>query len=135
MGWLYTTLDWLANIEGSFVLFRFLRQISRKMLGRISPKPLDITVGKQFKNREVLLDGQRYVNCTFENVTFLYRGKAPFKFDYFDYPELRGNNKLSSPMPQFGNIINLLNLLGMLNPAMEVSDAPHGNIEIKKRVS
>ena len=131
MGWPYTTLHWLANIEGSFFLFRVLRQISRKMLGRISPKPLEITVGKHFKNREVLLDGQRYVNCTFEHVTFLYRGKAPFKFDY---AELRGNNNLSSPMPQFGNIIDLLNLLGMLNTAIEVSDAPHGNIEIKKRV-
>src|SRR5262249_3070093 len=57
-----------------------------------SPSPLGFPDGKSFAdsrnfievrsrtfvNEHVLLDGYRYINCNFINVTFVYNGTAPF---------------------------------------------------------
>jgi hypothetical protein len=37
-------------------------------------------VGKTFRNEVVPVDGHSYSACTFENVTLLYKGEAPFDF-------------------------------------------------------
>lgn len=39
-----------------------------------------VVAGRRFINQEVLLDGHRYVNCTFENCTFKYNGTTPVQF-------------------------------------------------------
>jgi hypothetical protein len=36
---------------------------------------------KTFTNEEVVLDGHHFIDCTFENVTFVYNGTAPFGMD------------------------------------------------------
>jgi len=33
---------------------------------------------KYFRDEDVLLDGKHYTNCDFENVTFVWKGQAPF---------------------------------------------------------
>jgi hypothetical protein len=35
--------------------------------------------GKEFKNETIQLDGYEYRGCTFNDVTFVYEGKAPFR--------------------------------------------------------
>jgi hypothetical protein len=40
---------------------------------------------KTFKNQDVDVDGNEFINCTFENVVFKFAGNAPFRFvtDHF----------------------------------------------------
>jgi len=40
---------------------------------------------KAFKNEDVQVDGNEFVNCTFDNVVFKFAGNAPFRFvtDHF----------------------------------------------------
>jgi hypothetical protein len=42
--------------------------------------PLHQIREKTFKNETVELDGNSYVNCTFDTVTFKFEGQAPFGF-------------------------------------------------------
>jgi hypothetical protein len=44
---------------------------------------------KKLLNQEIELDGKRFENCTFTNVTLIYRGKAPYIF---------ANNNINKPM-------------------------------------
>jgi hypothetical protein len=41
--------------------------------------PLTDVIGKHFKNETVKLDGNHFVDCEFEDVTFFYAGTRPFK--------------------------------------------------------
>jgi hypothetical protein len=41
---------------------------------------IEAVVGKKFKNETISVDGQSYRNTTFENVTLLYNGVAPWEF-------------------------------------------------------
>jgi hypothetical protein len=40
---------------------------------------------KTFKNEDVQVDGNEFINCTFDNVIFKFAGNAPFRFvtDHF----------------------------------------------------
>jgi hypothetical protein len=40
---------------------------------------------QSFKNLTVELDGISYRNCSFQNVTFHYRGKAPFSLEHCNF--------------------------------------------------
>jgi hypothetical protein len=42
-------------------------------------KPLTSVFRQNFKNETVELDGKNFVECTFENVTFLYQGTRPLQ--------------------------------------------------------
>jgi hypothetical protein len=42
-------------------------------------KPLTSVFRQNFKNETVELDGKNFVECSFENVTFLYQGTRPFQ--------------------------------------------------------
>ena len=83
---------------------RWLLMISLS-LGPLVAVGLETTVGRQnevfqdvpattvkvrqtFKNQEVPLDGVRYVECTFENVTLVYNATRPY--------ELTGNHFIGS---------------------------------------
>src|SRR5271154_4485970 len=41
-------------------------------------KHLELVVNKEISNQEVILDGKSFQDCTFNNVTFIYKGTAPF---------------------------------------------------------
>ena len=41
------------------------------------PDQLQLIYGKTFRNQEVVLDGNKYDHCTFDNVTFVYDGIKP----------------------------------------------------------
>ena len=47
--------------------------------------PLKEIRAKTFKNETVQLDGNAFIDCTFDNVTFKFDGEAPFGFtnDHF----------------------------------------------------
>ena len=42
--------------------------------------PLKQIREKTFKNETVQLDGNEFINCTFDNVIFEFDGQAPFRF-------------------------------------------------------
>src|SRR5215470_1604184 len=42
--------------------------------------PLNEVREKIFKNETVQLDGNEFINCTFDNVIFEFNGQAPFRF-------------------------------------------------------
>ncbi len=47
---------------------------------------LEDVYAQTFKNKHVYLDGYRFVECTFENVTLIYKGTAPFSLVNAHYP-------------------------------------------------
>jgi len=58
-----------------------------------------------FKNETVPLDGCAYKQSSFENVTFVYQGKAPFEIDDVEYKQgtirtMTSNGALISPNPK-----------------------------------
>ena len=52
-------------------------------------KSLELERNKPFVNQEVELDGKRFENCTFQNVTLIYRGLKPFEL---------GNSRIILPV-------------------------------------
>jgi hypothetical protein len=48
--------------------------------------PLKEIRGKTFQNETVQIDGNAFVDCTFDNVTFRFDGKAPFRFTTDHFP-------------------------------------------------
>ena len=47
--------------------------------------PLKEYRGKTYKDETVQIDGNNFIDCTFDNVTFRFDGEAPFRFanDHF----------------------------------------------------
>jgi hypothetical protein len=47
--------------------------------------PLKQVRDQTFKNQNVNVDGNEFINCTFDNVVFRFAGQAPFRFvtDHF----------------------------------------------------
>jgi hypothetical protein len=48
--------------------------------------PLEEIRGKTFQNETVQIDGNAFIDCTFDNVTFRFDGKAPFRFTTGRFP-------------------------------------------------
>lgn len=48
--------------------------------------PLKQVRDQTFKNQDVNVDGNEFINCTFDNVVFRFAGQAPFRFvtDHFE---------------------------------------------------
>jgi hypothetical protein len=48
--------------------------------------PLKQIRDQTFKNQTVQVDGNEFINCTFDNVVFKFEGQAPFRFvtDHFE---------------------------------------------------
>ena len=42
--------------------------------------PLVKIEGKTYKNETVRIDGNEFIDCTFDNVVFQFDGEAPFRF-------------------------------------------------------
>jgi hypothetical protein len=50
--------------------------------------PLKQIQSRTFKNETVQIDGNEFIDCTFDNVIFKFDGQAPFRFtnDHFHLP-------------------------------------------------
>ena len=66
-------------------------------------------LGKIFENTQVILDGHAYSQCTFKNVTFVYRGR-PFDFTN---NTVKGPNLYDVPV-EFGPVVLLWEEMGLL---------------------
>ena len=71
-------------------------------------------VDKTYKNERVELDGKSFTLCRFENVTFVYRGTAPFDLGVDN--EITGGPSIEAPSPNLQGMIKLLATVGALDP-------------------
>ncbi len=69
---------------------------------------LELVTDRWYQNEKVTLDGYRYRNCTFTNVTFVYNGTKPFEFSY---------NTVEGPITLTTQNIGLWQYLLFLNAA------------------
>jgi hypothetical protein len=85
-------------------------------------KGLEVVQGQTFDNQEVELDGKAFENCSFNSVTFVFKGERPFilanssigggggplKFKFTEGPQLTVARVLVGAMKDFckNNIIN-----------------------------
>jgi len=67
--------------------------------------PLKEYRGKTYKDETVQIDGNSFIDCTFDNVTFRFDGEAPFRFtnDHF-----QGKFSLTSNNPVVKATMELL---------------------------
>jgi hypothetical protein len=72
--------------------------------------------GKTYKNETVQIDGNDFIDCTFDNVTFRFDGEAPFRFtnDHF-----QGKFGLTSNNPVVKSTMALLGAFVKLENAMQ----------------
>jgi hypothetical protein len=69
----------LTLLTGAAVLFNYYHNsVTSSENWEKERKSLEEMRFKSYSNGEVELDGKRFENCTFSNVTFVYRGKLPF---------------------------------------------------------
>jgi len=77
--------------------------------------PLSKIQAKTFSNETVQIDGNEFIDCTFDNVIFKFDGKAPFRFsnDHFQghskYSITSSNPIVTSTIQLMGGFINLTN--------------------------
>src|SRR5258708_16087925 len=57
--------------------YRLEHRSDRESMEFVSPEITQRISGRVYRNQEVHLDGVEYSSCTFENVTFVYRGTGP----------------------------------------------------------
>jgi len=62
-------------------------------------EPLKPIVSKHFKNEAVGLDGKSFIDCTFENVTFVYQGTMQAQFTRCSRPNHKGGYIFQSGNP------------------------------------
>jgi hypothetical protein len=77
--------------------------------------PLRQIQTKTFRNETVQIDGNEFIDCTFDNVTFQFDGTAPFRFtnDHFQghskYSITSNNPVIKSTIELMGAFIHLTN--------------------------
>lgn len=81
----------LVAITGSLVMsgtgwYRLHHQDCRKF----QDLSQQLIYGREFINEKVEIDGKRYENCTFTNVTFVYHGTGSFSFVNNSFHGARG---------------------------------------------
>lgn len=87
---------------------------------------MDIVEGRSFRNEEVPLDGRKYVNCTFENVTFVFEGQGAFGFDNSRFvrllsPQLRTRNQIIGATVQ---LLQMIQSAGGPGKSLQVGGGP-----------
>jgi hypothetical protein len=75
---------------------------------------------KKFRNESVPLDGFLYTNCTFENVTFVYKGEEPYGL--VAYKVLGKDTGLKTEGAPLWAYSRLLNILGYVKQEIEKGD-------------
>ena len=78
---------------------------------------LETVSNKKFVNERVVIDGKRFVQCHFENVTIVFNGKAPY--DFFRVTS-SGENYLESNNAQYQRLLSLMHGTGMLKGHMTI---------------
>jgi hypothetical protein len=79
--------------------------------------PLNQVQGKTFKNETVQLDGNDFINCTFDNVILKFEGQAPFRFTNAHFVE-QSKFSLASDNPAVKAALELMGgFLRTQNPA------------------
>lgn len=54
--------------------------LRKRFPARFSTKGLELIEGKTFRHDRVVVDGKKYLRCSFDGVTFVYRGTALYGF-------------------------------------------------------
>lgn len=67
---------------------------------------------KHFLNQEVVLDGKSFVNCTFENVKFVYSGNPTQIVNY----KAVGKMAFETSHPRISNALRVLEMMGLVDP-------------------
>src|SRR5215467_9673898 len=81
--------------------------------------PLTEIRQKTFKNETVQLDGNAFIDCTFDNVTLKFDGQAPFRFTNSHF-ENRSKFQITSNNPVITSTIELIGVfLKLQNPAQD----------------
>src|ERR1035437_209764 len=103
-----------------------LGPIAAVYLARLEPHfdfnaKIVLVADKTFRNERVEVDAHEFRNCTFDNVSLVYNGRAPFK--------MIGNRFVSTLMittedPSVGTTIGLLSSLGFMPGIERYSDEP-----------
>jgi hypothetical protein len=75
---------------------------------------------KTFRNESVPLDGRLYTNCTFINVTFVYKGEQPYGL--VAYKILGKDTAVRAEGAPLGAYLRLLNVLGYIKQGVEKGD-------------
>jgi hypothetical protein len=80
--------------------------------------PLKQIQTKTFKNETVQLDGNEFIDCTFNNVVFKFDGQAPFRFtnDHFQSPS---KFSISSDNPVVKSTMEIVSLFVKLESAVQ----------------
>ncbi len=84
----------------------------KPLISNWAKQPMRIIVDKTFQNEVVKIDGNSYLNCTFENTTFEYEGDKPFHFNNCNIA-IEGNI-LSTHNPRMKRLLNLLKDLNII---------------------
>ena len=78
--------------------------------------PLKQIQSKTFKNETVQIDGNEFIDCTFDNVVFKFDGQAPFRFTQ-DHLHLPSKFSISSDNPVAKATIELVSVFQKLENA------------------
>lgn len=92
--------------------------------------PPSIVVSKEkFINERIILDGKSYIDCEFENVTFVFNGTAPFSLMNNKF---NGRIQVASDNPAISGSFALLRGLGYLDN-VDFLNKSKSIIELPKR--
>jgi hypothetical protein len=73
--------------------------------------PLVPVVNQTFRNRAVELDGKAFVDCRFENVTFVYNATKPTSFTHCSRPSDEKQYLFKTKNPAVGITVEIINWL------------------------
>ena len=82
-------------------------------------RPLEEVRGKEYRNDSVTIDGKRFIDCSFDNVTVVYNGTA--KSEFVDTVP-RGEIVLKSDNPSIQTMIHLMRANKMISKDVPVFD-------------
>ncbi len=90
---------------------------------------LQLITGRRFLNETVHLDGKRFINCRFDNVTFVYNG-GPISMEQIEV----GTFVITSDNPKLNRFSNILLALGYINTPVVSETTPEMSAdEFRKR--
>ena len=106
-----------AALWGDYLLKKNQSESFEESLDPKWEEKLQTVHKKIFINETVRVDGKRFINCEFRNVTFIYNG-GPFAFNNIKC----GKMVVSSENPKIGRSMELLLAFGLLNTGVMRDD-------------
>ncbi len=139
--WLLATPAWVPGLiaitlAGAWIWFGVQlskrrdhrgEELSRPLVASLPPgkryipphwdAPLIRVVGEHYKNETVELDGNQFMDCTFEDVSLRYQGERPFLVVRCTFASKHSqvNVQIFSDNPIVGQTIELFNVAGVLS--------------------